>query len=387
MPFAPRTLGATCNEMRGLNVLIKPASDACNMACAYCFYRDVAQRRQDAFMGMLSVDRMEHLIMGAMEAATEYVGFAFQGGEPTLAGLDFYRQAVALQKKHQKKGVAIHNSIQTNGYCIDEEWAAFFHENHFLVGLSLDGPAHIHNLNRLDYNDKGTFNRAMHTARLFDKHQVEYNILSVVTGYNARHIRQVYRFFAKEKMGYLQFIPCLEPLDAVRGEAAYHLSVEAYGRYLVDIWDLWYQDLKKGQYTSIRHIDNWMSIVMGRQPEACSMMGRCTTQFVVEGDGSVYPCDFFVTDEWRLGNVEKDSFETLWNSENAKRFMESSLHVDEECKGCKWYPLCRCGCRRDRVLEGRNNTQVNYYCSAYRHFFDSRYQEMCEAAQRIQTMG
>ena len=203
--------------MPAVNVLIKPASSACNMACAYCFYRDVAEHREHAFEGMLSLERMEQVIAAAMEYAEGICSFAFQGGEPTLAGLEFYRSVVELQKKYARPGVRIHNAIQTNGYCIDEAWAAFLAENHFLVGLSLDGPAELHNLNRKDRAGKGTFNRVMHAAKLFDRYHVEYNILCVVTGKNARSIGQIYHFYQKQGFHWLQFIPCLEPLDSQRG--------------------------------------------------------------------------------------------------------------------------------------------------------------------------
>ena len=156
--------------MPPINILIKPASSACNMACAYCFYRDVAENREQAFEGMLSLAQMERVIAAGMEYAEHICSFAFQGGEPTLAGLDFYRGVVELQKKYARSGVEIRNAIQTNGYLIDEEWAAFLAENRFLVGLSLDGPAELHNLNRLDAAGEGTFNRVLRAARLLEKH-------------------------------------------------------------------------------------------------------------------------------------------------------------------------------------------------------------------------
>ena len=136
--------------MPPINILIKPASSACNMACQYCFYKDVAAHREQEFEGMLSIESIEKVIQAGMEYAEHICSFAFQGGEPTLAGLDFYRQVVVLQKQYAKPGVEIRNAIQTNGYTIDEEWAAFFKKNHFLVGLSLDGPAELHNRNRTD---------------------------------------------------------------------------------------------------------------------------------------------------------------------------------------------------------------------------------------------
>lgn len=197
--------------MPPINILIKPASSACNMACQYCFYKDVAAHREQEFEGMLSIESIEKVIQAGMEYAEHICSFAFQGGEPTLAGLDFYRQVVVLQKQYAKPGVEIRNAIQTNGYTIDEEWAAFFRENHFLVGLSLDGPPELHNRNRTDVQGKDTFNRVMKSVRLLKKHNVEFNILCVVTGQNARSVEKLYRFYRKQKFRWLQFIPCIDP--------------------------------------------------------------------------------------------------------------------------------------------------------------------------------
>ncbi len=370
--------------MPAVNVLIKPASSACNMRCSYCFYRDVAKKREQFFEGMLSLETMENIICGAMEYAEGICSFVFQGGEPMLAGLDFYRELIRLEEKHKKSGVQICNAIQTNGYCIDEEWARFLAENHFLVGLSLDGPADLHNSNRIDAAGKGTFNVLMQTVRLFDKWKVKYNILCVVTGRNARSITKIYNFYKKNNFGWLQFIPCLEPLEQERGQEKYHLSVDAYGEFLVRIFDLWFQDLQKGEYISIRHLDNWLAIMLGEPPESCDMTGCCSVQFVVEGDGSVYPCDFYVLDEWRLGTV-KQSFAELAGSDAAKRFIQSSMEVPEGCRNCPIYSICRNGCRRNRLMAEGIPGQ-NYYCDAYKRFFRERRLELHRAVELILQM-
>lgn len=249
--------------MPPVNVLIKPASSACNMTCAYCFYRDVASHRQEGFQGMLSPRLMEEVVAGAMEFAEHSCSFLFQGGEPTLAGLDFYRQVVELVKKHEKPGVKVSYAIQTNAFRLDEEWCAFFKEHDFLVGVSLDGPAELHNLNRTDPAQNGTFNDVMRSVALLKKHGVTFNILCVLTGKNARSIERIYRFFRKQGLDHIQFIPCLEPLGQERGRERYHLSVEEYGEFLIRVFDLWFQDLLSGQYVSIRHIDNWLQILLG----------------------------------------------------------------------------------------------------------------------------
>ena len=372
--------------MPPINILIKPASSACNMACSYCFYKDVAEHRTQAFEGMLSLADMERVIEAGMEYAEHLCSFAFQGGEPTLRGLDFYRQVVELQKKHARSGVEIHNAIQTNGLLVDEEWAKFFAENHFLVGLSLDGPAELHNLNRLDPASEGTFNRVLRAARLMEKHGVDFNILCVVTGRNARAVEKIYRFYRKQGFRWLQFIPCIEPMEQQRGEAKYHLSAEGYGAFLIRLFDLWYEDLQRGEYISIRHLDNWLSILLGDRPEACNMAGQCSVQFVIEGDGGVYPCDFYVLDEWRMGTVGETPFAEMQRGEVARRFVEASLRVPEPCRTCRWAGLCRNGCRRDRAVLPDGAIDINCYCEAFRMFFAQRECQLMDVVRLICRM-
>ena len=372
--------------MPPVHVLIKPASSACNMACQYCFYRDVSDHREHHFEGMLTLESMEKTIAAAMEFAEGSCTFGFQGGEPTLRGLDFYRQVIQIQKKLCKPGVRILNTIQTNGLCIDEEWAKFLADNHFLVGLSVDGPPKFHDLNRIDRHGSGTAERVLNTARLFDKYHVEYNILCVVTGKNAQNIGDIYRFYKKNNFEYLQFIPCLEPMDQVRGKESYHLSVDDYGEFLIHIFDLWFEDLKKGHYTSIRHIDNWIGILLGQRPEACSMNGRCSIQFVVEGDGSVYPCDFYVTDEWKMGNVNSDTFAQMLRGPKAQSFIAASIPLPDECRSCPILQLCRNGCRRDRLMKEQGHLGKTYYCKAHLRFFTARQKQILQARSIIIQM-
>lgn len=376
--------------MMHVNVLVKPASSACNMNCSYCFYQDVANCREVGFKGFLTLERMEQIIVGTMEYAEKSCTFLFQGGEPVLAGLDFYRGVVELEKKHGKPGVRIYNSLQTNGYEVGEEMARFFAENHFLIGVSLDGPESVHDANRRDRRGGGTFARVMETLELFDRVGVEYNILCVVTGENARRAGEIYGFYRERGFEFLQFIPCLEPLEGAQREAGAGAEVpetservphdaltpEAYGEFLTEIFDLWFRDLKNGKYVSVRHLDNWMAILLGGQPASCGMVGRCSIQFVVEGDGGVYPCDFYVLDEWRLGTVGQESFAVMGTGEKAREFLEQSVQVPESCKACRYYVLCRNGCRRDRAEDGMQNI----YCGAYRKFFAAREKELEAAA-------
>lgn len=352
--------------MPPINLLIKPASSACNMRCSYCFYNAIADNRTNAFEGMMTLDTLEQMVKEALEIAEGNCFFAFQGGEPTLRGLDFYKTLIELVEKHNHRKIKVNYAIQTNGILIDDEWAAFFAENNFLVGLSLDGPEEIHNLNRKMQNGDISYNKVMKAARIMTKYKVDFNILCVVTGRVAKRIGKIYNFFKKQGFNFLQFIPCLEPLESQRGTSDYYLSIKEFENYLITLFDLWYNDFIKGEYISIRHIDNFINIVMGNPPEMCSMAGRCTVQYVVEGDGGVYPCDFYVYDQWRLGTIGNESLVDMRNNNIAKQFIEESLILPEKCRSCVHLPICRNGCRRERVEEER----INYYCEAWKNFFD-----------------
>ena len=354
--------------MPALSVLIKPASSSCNMRCAYCFYSDVAHLREVADYGMMSVETLDILMQKAFAYAEGEAFFGFQGGEPTLAGLDFFRAVVALEQKWNQKGIRVHNAIQTNGLCLNAEWARFLRENRFLVGLSLDGTQAVHDAYRVDAQGKGTFERVLAAARLLEREGVEFNILSTVNLDVAQQPEKIYYFFKKQKFRYLQFIPCLDEFRHA-GEKPYSLTAEAYGEFLVRLFDLWYVDLRTGHPVSIRWFDNLATMLAGYPPESCGMAGCCSCYFMVEADGSVYPCDFYVTDEWRLGNIHTHSLEELRECERAKEFVDISRQVAEECRSCPYAYMCRGGCRRERepIFEGQNT--LNRLCPAFRRFF------------------
>ncbi len=371
--------------MPPLNFLIKPASGNCNIRCRYCFYHDVAENRGVSSYGMMSDETLEALIEKALATADGSCSFGFQGGEPTLAGLDFFRKVVALQKQYNRKGLRISNAIQTNGMVLDAEWAAFLAENHFLVGLSLDGTKEIHDANRLDPAGKGTFNRVLRTAQLLTAKKVEFNILTVVTRQSAQHIDRIYGFFRRSGLNWLQFIPCLDPLGEERGSNPYSLTPEAYAKFLKTLFDLWYRDVKAGNFIYIRYFENLVGMAMGYPPESCGLSGRCVIQNVVEADGSVYPCDFYALDEWKLGNIRTDSIPGMMKSPAAQKFLAAPLDIPEKCRSCRHYAICRGGCRRDREPMRGDTLPLNYFCPAYEEFFDyamPRLQELAYDAAR-----
>ncbi len=355
--------------MPPLNFLIKPASGSCNLRCRYCFYHDVGGNRAVQSYGMMSAETLELLIRKALEEAEGSCAFGFQGGEPTLAGLDFFRKAVELQKRYNTRGLAISNAIQTNGLLLDVEWADFLAENRFLVGLSLDGTKELHDRNRLDPAGKGTYARVLKTAQLLKARGVEFNILTVITRDSAKRADSLYRFFRRCGFDWLQFIPCLDPLGQGRGSCAYSLTAEEYGAFLKRLFDCWYRDVKAGRFVYIRYFENLVGMLLGNPPESCGMSGRCVIQNVVEADGSVYPCDFYALDQWKLGNIRTDSVREMMESRTARRFLEAAREVPEKCRSCRYYPICRGGCRRDREAAG-GVLGLNDFCPAFETFFD-----------------
>ena len=360
--------------MKYLSVLIKPASSLCNMRCRYCFYRAIAEERTTSSYGIMPGEVLEATIRQVFEEAEESCAFGFQGGEPTLAGLDFFQKAIELQKRYNKKNITVVNYFQTNGLEINDHWAHFFAENKFLLGISLDGPSDLHNLNRLSFDRTGTYGRIIKNIEMLKKYGVEFNLLTVVTGYTSRKITKIYHCLSKIS-SYLQFIPCLDSLSKNPDITEFSMNTESFFRYYLQLFDLWYADLKKGKYVSIRHIDNLMGMLVGRSPECCALQGQCSLQMVVESDGGVYPCDFYVYDKWRMGNVSECSFQEMASSKIAKEFIADSYLLPKECERCPIYGLCRNGCKRERDINGKY-----MYCSSFKQFCMERWQELLDAA-------
>ncbi len=355
--------------MEYLCLLIKPSSDKCNMRCRYCFYADIAATHSRK-LGFMTENTAQELIKKAFAETEKQVTFIFQGGEPTLIGLQFYKYFVNTAEKYNTDKIKVHFAIQTNGYALDENWAEFFRENKFLVGLSVDGNKDLHDLYRLDAEGKGTFSRVSKCADMLKKHNVDFNILTVVTNPLARRAEAVYNFYKKQGFRYLQFIPCLNPIEKMNEKYDYTLSPERFGEFLCRIFDLWVRDIKTGDAPSIRQFDNYILMLKGILPESCGLLGVCSEQNVIESDGSVYPCDFYVLDSLRLGNINESSFSEINEKRRELGFIEQSKTVSDKCKGCEIYPICRGGCRRYREPFYPDGAGDNIFCESYKRFFE-----------------
>lgn len=367
--------------MPPLSLLIKPASGNCNMRCKYCFYADELHNRETGSYGMMSTETMHTIVDKALSFGEKSCTFAFQGGEPTLVGLEFFEDMVDYVEKcleSKKKNIQIQYAIQTNGYALDEKWAKFLAEKHFLVGVSLDGTKEVHDRYRIDAAGKGTYNRILANIKMLEKYKVTYNILTVVTAAAARNGQKIYNFFKKNQFGYQQYIECLDPIGEIPGGHDYSLTPARYGTFLKNIFDSWYMDMKSGTYVYNRYFENLMMILDRQMPESCSMRGNCGKQWVIEADGSTYPCDFYALDEWKLGNIRTDAFEEMDKKRDELGFIACSEQVPEECRTCKWYPLCRNGCRRHCEPVTATDRGKNYFCEAYKEFFEYAYPRLVE---------
>ncbi len=345
--------------MPPLTVLIKPASGRCNMRCRYCFYVDEMANRDAGVRPNMTSQQADTLVRRAFLYADSFVSFMFQGGEPTLAGLDYFRAFAQSVKKWNTRGIEVRYALQTNGYDLNDEWLAFFKEHNFLLGVSLDGDAALHDALRPDAHGHGTHARITNTLQRLQKAQVDTNILCVVSGSVAEQPDRVWDALSPYK--YLQFIACLDGLNGETGP--WSVSDEQFLHFLRGTFRRYVQAIDRGQYVSVRWYDNWVRMLLGHAPDTCAMQGRCVCGFTVESDMSVYPCDFYALDEWKLGNLTTDSFARLNKSQAADAFIAESLPVPDLCRACEWYPLCRNGCRRERV------NGLHRFCKAYKAFF------------------
>ena len=285
--------------------MMKPASSNCNLRCKYCFYNDLSSHREMPSRGIMSQDTLRNILKKAFDfAGDDKVMLSFQGGEPLLAGKEFFKTVHALIRELNVRKCPVYIGIQTNGTLIDDEWCGIFKRGGYLVGLSLDGDEIADSL-RIDANGEPTFQRVLAAAKLMQKHGVEFNILTVLTKQVAQRIDRIYAFFKKQGFRHLQFIPMLKPLRLDENgkpicaceystpfpseEENYVMSGEDYAYFLKKCFSLYLKDFVDGKYTSIRQFDNFVRLAHHEIPEQCGMDGHCCHQFVIEGDGEVYP--------------------------------------------------------------------------------------------------
>ena len=350
-------------------LLIKPVGADCNLNCAYCFYSRASELYPDSGRHIMPGSVLAEMVRKYMSLDLPVSAFAWQGGEPTLAGIDFFREVVGLQQKYGKAGQVVSNSLQTNGTLINEEWAEFLCSYKFLVGLSIDGPKEIHDRFRVSHAGRGgSWDKACRAARLFDLYPVEYNILSVVNSYNAGHVESIYGFFREKGWRYLQFIPCLEVISGSDEVAPFSVSAGGFGEFLCRLFDCWIKD--DPLHVSIRLFDSVMNKILTGKSTQCSFLPECGDYLLVEHDGRVYPCDFFAYEKWCIGDLGSSDFQDLVWSALERDFISRKYPGDDACKTCKYLEFCYGGCLKDRIAGTPEPEGRSYFCESYRMFFD-----------------
>jgi len=361
------------NDMKkGISFLIKPASYDCNLFCDYCFYRRTVETYPEISEHRMDEATFTTLVKKAQTEERQVVSYIWQGGEPTIMGLDFFKNAVKIQDKYRKPEQVISNTIQTNGILINNEWAQFLASHQFLVGISIDGPKELHDKHRFTRAKTSVFDRVMKATDILKEHNVDFNILSVVSRETVEYPVEIYNFFRDNDFYYLQFIPCMEVVD--NEIAPFSVDSKAYGKFLCKLFDAWFED--GYPYVNIRLFDNYLQYRVGRTPECCMYKNDCGSYFVIEHNGDVFPCDFFVLKEWYLGNILEDSLEDIIDNPKHHEFSGLRNLEREECTECPWLGFCQRGCIKFRYWPNLDYTSLNYLCDAYKTFLayaDERY--------------
>jgi uncharacterized protein len=353
------------------HVMVKPRGAICNLDCQYCFYLQKESLYPQGVFRM-SEEVLESYTRQYLEAQrTPEVTFAWQGGEPTLMGVDFYRRAVALQQQFARPGTRVQNSFQTNGTLLDDEWCRFFHDNNFLIGLSLDGPRPLHDAYRVDKGGKPTFDRVMGGLDLLKRHQVEFNLLACVNNLTAQRPLEVYRFFRDEVSAhFIQFIPIVEP-STQPGEIVSARSVggAAYGRFLNAIFDEWVKHDVGQVYVQL--FDVALGIWAGYPAGLCIFDQTCGLAMALEHNGDLYACDHFVDPPHFLGNLTQKPLAALVAAPAQQRFgQDKRAGLPRKCIKCKVRFACNGGCPKDRLLTTADGEPgLNYLCDDFKAFF------------------
>jgi uncharacterized protein len=307
--------------------------------------------------------------------------FGWQGGEPLLAGKAFYRKAVELQKQFGASGQTVSNGLQTNATLIDDEWCEFFREHKFLVGVSLDGPAQVHDVHRRDKAGAPTWSRAWAGLERLAKHGVECNVLVTLNSANAPHAGNIYRYFVNRGIRYMQFIQILERVAGTDEPTDFSCSAGQLGRWMLDVFEQWAaRDVGR---VSVRFIDDALhSIIYGRS-STCVHSERCASAYVLEWNGDLYACDHFVYKDWRIGNLMETPLLDLVTSDRVEAFAALKTDLPQPCRGCEYLAMCWGGCPKHHRPIGRDPARYNHFCEGYKMFFKRALPELKRIAEYI----
>lgn len=369
-------------DLRPFSLLIKPAGADCNLRCKYCFYLD----HLNFYGGQVKHPRMteevlERLVSSYMATPQPQYSFGWQGGEPTLMGEDFFRKAVQFQKKYGQAGASVGNGLQTNCTLITDEMADLFAEYNFLLGVSLDGPAEIHDKYRLTAGDRGSHELVMKGIDKIRERNVEFNILTLVSESNQNHGGSVYDYLVDNGFLYHQYIPGVE-LDEKREPLPFSVSGEKWGEFLCEVFDRWYpNDIRK---VSVRLFDSILDLLVNNRRNVCHIGTNCCQYFVVEYNGDVYPCDFFVEKHLLLGNIQQHSWRALQQSPRYLDFGKQKLECNPQCHSCKFMQICSADCLKHRAANnGGDPRTLSKLCEGWKMFYEHTLGRFMELADML----
>jgi len=377
--------GSSMSEIiRPFYIMAKPVCGVCNLDCLYCYY--TAKPRQlypEVSRFMMSDQTLESYTRQYMALQPTQVNFGWQGGEPLLAGKDFFAKAVEFQSQYGRAGQTVANAMQTNGTLLDEQWCEFFGEHKFLVGISMDGPAEWHDAFRRDRQGNPTFHRAWAGLELLGKHGVEFNLLVTLNARNAPHAGDIYRYFVNRGVRWLQFIPILEK-DARGRPREFSCTGEQFGRFMLEVFEIW-RDRHVG-LVSERLIDSLLHTLVHGQATLCCNASRCANAQVLEFNGDLYACDHFVYKQWKIGNITDAPLEDLIRSPRLEEFAALKTELPEACRDCEFLAYCNSGCPKHHIPDAETGDpkRVNHFCEGYKMLFRSALPELKRMAEGIQ---
>jgi len=362
------------------SLLVKPAGPDCNLACEYCFYSPKQALYPRQKRHRMSRQVAEEMIRQYMAMAPQAATFAWQGGEPTLMGLDFFRLVVALQQKHGRSGQIVANALQTNATLLDEEWARFLRRYRFLVGVSIDGPPEVHNRWRVDCGGGPTLDKVLAGVKALQAEGVEHNALIMLTSHSADKAHAIWDFIREQGIDFFQFIPCLER-DPDSGEVSeYSVTPRQWGQFMCEIFDLWSEP--EWPETYVRLFNDLVEVYTGGEGPSCMLKERCGEYVVIEHNGDVYACDFFVDRQHHIGNIMKTPLAELVGSAALEEFALAKGKAGAECRSCRWWKQCFGGCPKDRIYGSGRTDCATYLCEGYKMLFEHADERLRALAER-----
>lgn len=367
--------------MKQFSLLIKPASADCNLRCEYCFYIDLLDSGSKS--PRMTDETLEIMIKGYMSTdQNKQYTFGWQGGEPTLMGLDFFKKVIEFQLKYAPPGSSISNGLQTNATMITEDFAKFFGEYKFLLGVSLDGPESLHDYYRKTIGQKPTHALVMRGIERLKQHGVEFNILTLINNQTVKKAKEIYHYLLENGFLFHQYIPCVE-FNVDGSLKPFSISGEEWGIFLTNLFDDWVkEDVKK---VSIRLFDSIMQYLISGDYNVCYMQDNCVQYFVVEYDGGIYPCDFFVKENLLLGNVKTDSWADILKSKEYQDFGGQKGNWNNECDLCPYLSFCHGDCQKFRLRAPINSKEISVLCKGWKMFYTRKLPSFISIAEEIKA--